>query len=74
MYHLLDFYDEKSGVTAMARTTAYPTSITAQLMLKGMLRIKGVIPPEKIGMDDELFKRFLEELKNRGVNVVEEAG
>jgi len=39
-----------------------------------MLRIKGVIPPEKIGMDDELFKRFLEELKNRGVNVVEEAG
>lgn len=74
VYHLLDFYDEKSGVTAMARTTAYPASITAQLMLKGMLRIKGVIPPEKIGMDDELFKRFLEELKNRGVNVVEEAG
>ena len=74
VYHLLNFYDEKSGVTAMARTTAYPTSITAQLMLKDMLKVKGVIPPEKIGMDDELFKRFLEELKNRGVNVVEEAG
>ena len=71
VYHLLDFYDEKSGVTAMARTTAYPTSITAQLMLKDMLKVKGVIPPEKIGMDDELFSLFLNELKKRGISIEE---
>ncbi len=73
-YHLLDFYDEKSGVTAMARTTAYPASITAQLMLKGVLKVKGVVPPEKLGMNNEFFSLFLDELKNRGVNVVKKAG
>ncbi|RLG43290.1 MAG: saccharopine dehydrogenase [Thermoproteota archaeon] len=70
-YHLLDFYDEKSGVTAMARTTAYPTSITAQLMLKGMLKVKGVIPPEKMGMNDKFFSLFLNELKKRGISIEE---
>ena len=29
-YHLLDNYDKKQGITAMARTTAYPASIVAQ--------------------------------------------
>jgi saccharopine dehydrogenase-like NADP-dependent oxidoreductase len=71
-YHLLDFYDEKKGVTAMARTTAYPASIIAQLMLKNMLKVKGVIPPENIGMNDMLFSPFLDELKKREVRIVEE--
>jgi lysine 6-dehydrogenase len=33
-YRLLDRYDEERGITAMARTTAYPASIVAQLTLK----------------------------------------
>jgi saccharopine dehydrogenase-like NADP-dependent oxidoreductase len=72
VYHLLDYYDEKRGITAMARTTAYPASIIAQLMLKGAIRERGVVPPEKIGMNDELFRVFSEMLEKHGIRVREE--
>jgi len=71
-YHLLDRFDEKQGITAMARTTAYPVSITAQLILREAIREKGVIPPEKLGMNEELFQVFLNELEKRGVKITEE--
>jgi lysine 6-dehydrogenase len=71
LYDLLDFHEKQRGLTAMARTTAYPASIVAQLILKGALKEKGVVPPEKIGMDSKLFKLFLEGLKNRRININE---
>jgi saccharopine dehydrogenase-like NADP-dependent oxidoreductase len=74
VYHLLDRYDESRGITAMARTTAYPASIVAQLILNGTMRKRGVVPPEKIGMDDEFFSRFMNELRRRGINLVEKTG
>jgi saccharopine dehydrogenase-like NADP-dependent oxidoreductase len=70
-YRLLDKYDEKKGITAMARTTAYPVSIVAQLMLKGLIKQKGIVPPEKLGMDGKICKEFISELKKRGVRVTE---
>jgi saccharopine dehydrogenase-like NADP-dependent oxidoreductase len=72
VYHLLDYYDEKRGITAMARTTAYPASIIAQLILKGTIKEKGVVPPEKIGMNEEYFKLFSEMLKKHGIRISEE--
>jgi saccharopine dehydrogenase-like NADP-dependent oxidoreductase len=72
VYHLLDHYDEKRGITAMARTTAYSTSIIAQLMLKKALREKGVVPTEKIGKNNALFRLFLDELEKRGIRIAEE--
>jgi lysine 6-dehydrogenase len=71
-YSLLDRYDEKQGITAMARTTAYPASIVAQLILGKVIKEKGVVPPEKIGMNDELFRTLLQELEKRGIRIVEE--
>jgi saccharopine dehydrogenase-like NADP-dependent oxidoreductase len=73
IYHLIDRYDDKRKITAMARTTAYPASITAQLMLAGTLRERGVVPPEEIGMKDELFQHFMNELRKRGINIVAKA-
>ena len=72
VYHLFDRYDEKRGITAMARTTAYPASIIAQLILRKVIREKGVVPPEKLGMHEELFRVFLGELEKRGVKITEE--
>jgi lysine 6-dehydrogenase len=72
LYHLLDFYDEKQKVTAMARTTAYPASIMAQLMLKDALKARGVMPVENIGRDNELFRVLISELQKRHVTVTEE--
>jgi lysine 6-dehydrogenase len=68
-YHLFDRYDEKQGITAMARTTAYPASIIAQLMLTKNIKEKGVVPPEKLGMNEKFFKVFLNELDKRGVKI-----
>jgi lysine 6-dehydrogenase len=70
-YHLLDNYDKKQGITAMARTTAYPASIVAQLMLKKAVKEKGVVPPEKIGMNKKLFSQFSDGLKKRRIKVSE---
>ncbi len=72
VYHLLDHYDEKQSVTAMARTTAYSASIVAQLVLKKALKEKGVVPTEIIGKDEALFRLFLDELKKRGIRIAEE--
>jgi saccharopine dehydrogenase-like NADP-dependent oxidoreductase len=72
VYTLLDFCDKTRGITAMARTTAYPASIVAQMILNKHLKEKGVVPPEKIGMDNKLFKLFSEGLKNHEINIKEE--
>jgi len=72
VYHLLDHYDEKRGITAMARTTAYSASIIAQFMLKKALKEKGVVPTEKIGKNNALFQLFLDELEKRGIRITEE--
>jgi lysine 6-dehydrogenase len=71
-YRLLDRYDEERGITAMARTTAYPASIVAQLVLKKALKENGVVPPEKIGMDEKLFRSLSEGLQHRGIKIVKE--
>jgi lysine 6-dehydrogenase len=72
VYHLLDRYDENHGITAMARTTAYPASIIAQLILKKAVKEKGVVPPERLGMSEKFFSTFLNELEKRGIKITEE--
>jgi lysine 6-dehydrogenase len=69
---LFDKYDKFHGITAMARTTAYPMSIVAQLILNRAVKMRGVVPPERLGMDDEVFKLFLNSLRKHGINVIEE--
>jgi len=71
-YRMLDRYDEVAGVTAMARTTAYTASIIAQLMLRKTVKMKGVVPPEKIGSKEGLFKVFLDELEKRNIRISQE--
>lgn len=71
-YWLLDRYDEEHKITSMARTTAYPASIIAQLLLEGAVHEKGVVPPERLGMNDELFQSFTESLRKRDVTIHEE--
>jgi saccharopine dehydrogenase-like NADP-dependent oxidoreductase len=56
----------------MARTTAYPASIAARLLLGKAIKDKGLVPVEKIGMHNELFRTFIDELEKRNVKVTEE--
>jgi len=68
-YQLLDHYDRKSGVSAMARTTAYPCTSVALLMGRGEIRETGIVTPEKIAQDPRLFRYVLDRLGERGVKI-----
>jgi len=70
-YYLLDRYDRERGVTAMARTTAYTASIVAGKLARSIIKERGIVPPERLGMDEGLFKEILSALRDRGVRVEE---
>jgi len=70
-YHMMDRYDKKNKVTAMARTTAYTTSIVAQLVAKKHVEEKGVIPPEKLGMNERIYEKFMSAMKKHGIKIKE---
>jgi len=70
-YRILDCYDGKRKVTAMARTTAYTASVVTKLLAQGMIAEKGVVPPENIGMNEKLYSGFVKEMGKRGVKIQE---
>jgi len=70
-YQILDRYDKKSRVTAMARTTAYTASCVAQLLARKVIKMRGMIPPEKLGGDEKVFRKLLSMLKKRGIEIKE---
>lgn len=70
-YYMLDRYNRKRDVTAMARTTGYTTSCVAQLVANKVIKEKGVIVPEKLGMDEKLYQKLMGMLKKRGIHVKE---
>ena len=68
-YQVLDYYDKRRQVSAMARTTAYPcTSVALLVGMKKIVRT-GVVTPENIAENREHFNYILSRLKQRGVNV-----
>lgn len=63
VYEFVDYYDDATKMTAMMRTTAFPTSIVAQMLAHGAITERGVLVPELCvpgkTMIDELGKRNL---------------
>lgn len=72
VYHILDRCDQKRGVSAMARTTAYPASILAQLMVRGDIEVKGVVPLETLGAQEGLYQRIMAELEKHQIKIVDQ--
>jgi len=64
-YTVIDYYDEKNKITAMMRTTAYPVSITAQMIECNVIGKRGVFCSEEIVSP----KPFFAELKKRNIIV-----
>ena len=65
-FQLLDYYDEKIGVSAMMRTTGYSLSITGQMQASGKTE-KGVLTPDEAMP----FGEYVSELAKRGVKILE---
>jgi len=57
-YEFRDYYDEKTGMSAMMRTTAYPTSIIAAMVADGVIADRGVVMPEECVPGDDLLREL----------------
>ncbi len=62
-YEMIDRYDSSAKMTSMMRTTAFPTSIIAQMVVNGTVTARGVQPPEQCVPLDP----FIAELKKRDI-------
>ncbi|MFW5946825.1 MAG: saccharopine dehydrogenase family protein [Candidatus Natronoplasma sp.] len=68
-YH---FYDEETeNFSSIARTTGFSTAVMTRLLIDYELE-NGVIPPEELGRDNEMFDYMLDELKKRGIQIEED--
>jgi lysine 6-dehydrogenase len=61
----VDYYDEATGMSAMMRTTAYPTSIIAQQLAHGVITRRGVLTPEVCAPAADM----VEQLARRGIKI-----
>lgn len=68
-YDIVDKLDERTGMSAMMRTTAFPASIIAQMMASGDVVSRGATPQEK-AIDPE---KFVAELARRDIRIIESA-
>lgn len=64
-YLMIDYYDKENKITAMMRTTAYPASIIAQMILRGDISQHGVFCNEEIVSP----KPFFTELEKRNIEI-----
>jgi lysine 6-dehydrogenase len=65
VYSIIDYYDRTNKITAMMRTTAYPTSIIAQFIEGGKIKKYGVYCPHEIVP----CKPFFNELEKRNIRI-----
>lgn len=61
----IDYYDERTGMSAMMRTTAFPTSIIAQQLAHGAITRRGVFTPEVCASAAEMVTQ----LARRGIRI-----
>ena len=69
VWQLLDYADEKAGISAMMRTTGYSLAITGLMQVDGRITAVGAHTPD----DAVPFRPYVEEMKKRGVEIREVA-
>ncbi|HEV8538070.1 MAG TPA: saccharopine dehydrogenase C-terminal domain-containing protein, partial [Bacteroidota bacterium] len=67
IHEMIDYYDTETNMTSMMRTTAFPTSIIAQMVADGTIAARGVMPPEQCVP----LEPFITELRKRNIVIKE---
>ena len=65
IFDLLDYFDERTGLSAMERTTGFSLSITGQLQVQHRVRGAGVMTPDLAVPPDV----YIEELQARNIRI-----
>jgi lysine 6-dehydrogenase len=72
VFEMVDYFDTEKGYSSMGKTTSFPASIGAQMIVSGQIMKRGVVFPENV-FDAELFEPFIQALADRGVVVTHTA-
>jgi saccharopine dehydrogenase-like NADP-dependent oxidoreductase len=72
-WNLLDYYDDETKTSSMARTTGYTCTAAVNLIAQNLFTEKGVFPPELVGKHKICFDFVLDYLKERKVNWVKKS-
>jgi lysine 6-dehydrogenase len=67
-YQMIDHYDSRRELTSMARTTAFPCSVAAQMLGAGLVEERGLVPPE-LAFKAALRQEFMNQLRQRGLKI-----
>ncbi len=65
VYDLIDYYDEKTGISAMERTTGFSLSIIGHMQASGRVEETGVCTPDRCVPADA----YIEALAARGIRI-----
>ncbi len=71
VFEMVDHYDSDKLYTSMAKTTSFPASIAAQMIMSGKITQRGSVFPENV-FDADLYAPFMDGLEVRGVTVIHE--
>jgi lysine 6-dehydrogenase len=71
VFEMVDYFDTEKHYTSMGKTTSFPASIGAQMIMSGQITQRGVVFPENV-FDADLYDPFMDALEARGVNVYHE--
>jgi lysine 6-dehydrogenase len=66
-WDLFDAYDRASGVSSMARVTAFPCTVVGRMIASGRVKGPGVLAPEHLGQRAGVLDEVLAALEQRGV-------
>ncbi len=66
---LVDRYDPATGLTAMARTTAFTTAVTAHMLASGIVPPPGVQPLEQVAAVPSAYRFMVDGLAAHGVTL-----
>jgi lysine 6-dehydrogenase len=70
-YYLWDEADTVHDISSMARVTGFAAAIGALFIGRGKITQKGILPPED-AFNSDLYVKFLNELKERDIQILEE--
>jgi lysine 6-dehydrogenase len=59
-YEMVDYYDKKTGFTAMQRTTGFSTAVIAWMLEAGEIKKRGVVAPEQCVPAEKFFSQLHE--------------
>ena len=73
-HFMYDQYDTETETHSMARVTGLPAVAMVEAVLEGRYTEKGVIPPEYVAKNDEIYNFVVEYLQEHGITITTSYG